>query len=215
MNTRPAGSPLRIEAGPRVWAALAYAPSDTGPLTTRDRADAMRLPPRRRIDRLGARGLLRALLSERFPEAATAVVEYEPCGRPVLLGHPRIGISVSHSNGAYAACAALDRAVGIDVQPVPSELADPLLRWCTPNRQQELTALPPRRRAAEFAWIWTVKEACGKALGTGLADDTFTLDVPRGTARGTWGPYQWVSLRQRSPLPLSCAFSSIMNGEFK
>ncbi|MGI5403454.1 4'-phosphopantetheinyl transferase family protein [Streptomyces sp. CA-135486] len=215
MGPRPAGSPLRIEAGPGVWAALTYAPSGTGLLTTRDRADAMRLPTRRRIDRLGARGLLRALLSERFPEAATAAVEYEPSGRPVLLDHPRIGISVSHSNGAYAACVALDRAVGIDVQPPPSELADPLLRWCTPNRQQELTALPPHRRATEFAWIWTVKEACGKALGTGLADATFTLDVPCGTARGTWGPYQWVSLRKRSPLPLSCAFSSITKGEFR
>ncbi|MFE7778875.1 4'-phosphopantetheinyl transferase family protein [Streptomyces sp. NPDC057445] len=215
MRPGHAGFPPYVEAGPGVWVALARTPLDgtlAHRLTPGDRADARRLPPRRGAERLGARGLLRALLAIRFPEAATADVAYEPSGRPWLLGHPRLGVSVSHGDGAYTACVALDRAVGVDVQPPPPDVEDPLLRWCAPGRRQELTTLSPQDRATEFAWMWTVKEACGKALGTGVAGPALTLDIPRGARRGAWGPYRWVSLREHSPIPLSCAFSSVTRG---
>jgi 4'-phosphopantetheinyl transferase len=208
----PAGAPRQIEAGPGVWVALARAPWDaslTCCATEADRTDARRLAPRRRTERLRARGLLRALLGSRFPAAADAGIGYALSGRPVLVGHPRLGISVSHAAGVYAACAALDRTVGVDVQPPPEDLSDMVLRWCAPARRHALAALPTEARAREFAWMWTVKEACGKALGTGLEGPALTLDVPPGANGGSWGRYRWVSLRHQSSIPLSCAFSSI------
>lgn len=215
MRTPAAGPLPHVEAGPGVWVAVADAPPEDAfahCLTRGDLADARQLPGRRSGERLGARGVLRTLLAARFPQAATAEISYEPSGRPVLLGHPRLGVSVSHCDGAYTACVALDRAVGVDVQPPPSDVTQALLRWSMRGRQQELGALPPCARATEFAWLWTVKEACGKALGTGLAGPALTVDTPLGALRGTWGPYRWVSLRQHSPIPVSCAFSSVTRG---
>ncbi|NXY94233.1 4'-phosphopantetheinyl transferase superfamily protein [Streptomyces sp. BR123] len=195
--------------------ALAPTSQDT-PLTlfttAADRSTARQLPAQRRTDRLRARGLLRALLRDRFPAAACADIGYMPSGRPVLLGHPRLGISVSHVADACAVGVALDRAVGVDVQSPPQDVSDQLLRWSVPTRRNQLAALPPADRAREFTWMWTVKEACGKATGTGLAGPAFSLDVPPGGRAGSWGDYRWVSLRHQSPIPLTCAFSSTERG---
>ncbi|MFC8461967.1 4'-phosphopantetheinyl transferase family protein, partial [Streptomyces sp. NPDC057242] len=169
-------------------------------------------PPGRRTDGLGARGLLRALLQDRFPAAAGAGIAYTPAGRPTLLGHPGLGISVSHVAEACAVGVARGRAVGVDVQDPPPDVTDPMVHWCAPAHHEALAALPPADRAREFTWMWTVKEACGKALGTGLAGPALILDVPPGARAGTWGAYRWISLRQHSPIPLSCAFSSTERG---
>ncbi|WP_435188202.1 4'-phosphopantetheinyl transferase family protein [Streptomyces sp. bgisy126] len=215
MTPAPAGPPPSVEVGPGVWVALARAHRDAAPArwaTAADHDDARRLPPRRRTDRLRARGLLRALLQDRFPVAAGAAIGYTPSGRPTLLGHPGLGISVSHVAEACAVGVAHGRAVGVDVQSPPPDVTGPMVHWCAPAHHEALTALHPADRAREFTWMWTVKEACGKALGTGLAGPALTLDVPPGARAGTWGAYRWVSLRQQSPIPLSCAFSSTERG---
>ncbi|MER5720023.1 4'-phosphopantetheinyl transferase superfamily protein [Streptomyces sp. NPDC002132] len=213
MTPPPAGAPRQIEAGPGVWVATAGAPWDTllaRYATGADRTDVRRPAHRRHTERLRARGLLRTLLGSHFPAVADVGIGYARSGRPVLVGQARLGISLSHADGVYAACVALDRTVGVDVQPPPADLSDPVLRWCAPARRHALAALPPEARAREFAWMWTVKEACGKALGTGLAGPALTLDVPPGANSGSWGRYRWVSLRQQSSIPLSCAFSSVV-----
>ncbi|NBH07026.1 4'-phosphopantetheinyl transferase superfamily protein, partial [Amycolatopsis sp. SID8362] len=69
-----------------------------------------------------------------------------------------------------------------------------------------VTALPRARRAREFAWVWTVQEACVKAAGTGLGGRPWSIDVRPGALSGRWGGFTWLSLRTRSPVPLSCAF---------
>lgn len=198
-----------------MWVTLAHPPEDTpltGLTTAADRRAARQLPPRRRTDRLRTRGLLRALLRDRFPAAAGADIGYTPSGRPVLLGHPRLCISVSHVADACAVGVAFDRAVGVDVQTPPQDVSAQMLAWSVPARRDQLAALPPADRAREFTWMWTVKEACGKAAGTGMAGPAFSLDVPLGGRAGRWGDYRWVSLRHASPIPLTCAFSSTERG---
>nr|WP_052477797.1 hypothetical protein [Kibdelosporangium sp. MJ126-NF4]ADB02871.1 AzicT [Kibdelosporangium sp. MJ126-NF4]CEL14094.1 4'-phosphopantetheinyl transferase [Kibdelosporangium sp. MJ126-NF4]CTQ88460.1 4'-phosphopantetheinyl transferase (EC 2.7.8.-) [Kibdelosporangium sp. MJ126-NF4] len=126
------------------------------------------------------RSLLRALLRVAAPAAAADTVATRPGGKPYLREHPRIGISVSHDRGAVAACVGVGRAVGIDVQ-VPDD-------------------------SRERAWVWTVREALVKTTGEGLAGRPWDIDVPPGRGSGTWRSCRWVSLRGRSPIPVSYAY---------
>ncbi|MBD0735160.1 hypothetical protein BGM09_19395 [Streptomyces sp. CBMA29] len=166
------------------------------------------LPRWRAAELLAGRRLLRALLWARYPEAAGAPVVYRPGGRPVLAGRPRIGISISHDQGAVAVCAALDRAVGVDVQHVPAAVRPALLRRCAQGRAEEWARLPAGRLTTEFAWLWTVQEACVKAEGSGFAGRPWQVRVRPAARSGSWGRYTWVSLRDRTPLPLSVAYGA-------
>ncbi|MFJ2955456.1 4'-phosphopantetheinyl transferase superfamily protein [Streptomyces sp. NBC_00669] len=220
----PATGPgLRLEAAPGIWVALHerrgachdeerfdrhQEPAPHVPPTREDLAAADGLPPWRAAELLAGRGLLRALLRARYPEAAGAPVVYEPGGRPALAGRPRIGISISHDRGAVAVCAALDRAVGVDVQHVPAEVRPALLRRCTQGRAEEWARLPAERRTTEFAWLWTVQEACVKAEGSGFAGRPWRVRVRPAARAGSWGRYCWVSLRDRTSLPLSVAYGA-------
>ncbi|MEU7576083.1 4'-phosphopantetheinyl transferase superfamily protein [Streptomyces sp. NPDC041068] len=199
---------LQLEVAPGVWVALHTADPPPGPLTAADVAVAERLPPWRARELLAGRRVLRALLAARFPEAADAPIRYRPGGRPVLAGRPRLGISVSHDRDATAACAGLDRAVGVDVQYAPERVRPSLLRRCAHDRAEELARLPAERRGAEFAWLWTVQEACAKAEGSGLAGRPWRIAVPPGRRAGSWGRYTWACLRDHSPLPCSVAYDT-------
>jgi 4'-phosphopantetheinyl transferase len=99
--------------------------------------------------------------------------------------------------------------VGLDVQHAPPELTDALVRRCARERAGQLAGLPARRRSWEFAWMWTVQEACVKAAGTGLSGRPWAVDVPLPAARGTWQGYRWISLRRHASVPLSCAYTRL------
>ncbi|WP_149828631.1 4'-phosphopantetheinyl transferase family protein [Streptomyces tailanensis] len=178
-------------------------------LTPQDLAGAEHLPAWRAREHLAARRALRRLLAAHFPEARHAPVTYTDRGGPRLLGRPRIGISVSHDGDAVAACAALDHAVGVDLQHPPDIVSDALLRRCAQGHAEQLALLPMGPRASEFAWLWTVREAIVKAEGTGLAGDLWSADVTPYARRGAWGRHRWVSLRDQSPIPLSCAYTAL------
>ncbi|MFJ9819120.1 4'-phosphopantetheinyl transferase family protein [Streptomyces sp. NPDC101151] len=196
-------------AAPGIWVATHTGDPEPERLTDRDRAGAARLPAWRATQHLAGRQALRRVLAARFPEAATAEVVHGPHGRPALAGWPRIGISITHDRNTAAACAAWDHAVGVDVQHAPERLTDALLRRCLGEHAGTVDRLPQHRRRTEFAWVWTVQEACVKAAGTGLSGRPWTIDVRPFTRRGAWGDYRWVSLRAHSPVPLSCAFTEL------
>ncbi|MBT2383216.1 4'-phosphopantetheinyl transferase superfamily protein [Streptomyces sp. ISL-11] len=200
-------TPRTVEAAPGIWVATHQGPPARHLLTDEDLAGAGRLPGWQAAQHLAGRSALRHLLTARFPEAARARVVYGPHGRPELAGLPRIDISVSHDGELGAACAARDRAVGVDIQHAPEVLRPGLLRRCLKQHAPVLDRLPPARRNLEFAWVWTVQEACVKAAGTGLSGRPWAIDVTPLTRLGSWGAYRWVSLREHSPVPLSCAFA--------
>ena len=174
-----------------------------------DLAQAETLPPWRAERFLAGRAVLRRLLREVRPELADAEIRPDAQGRPCLLGHPDVGVSISHDGGLSAAAVAPGRRIGVDVQLPSGEPSDAMLRRCLKGHAARLEKLPAPERARELAWVWTVQESCVKAEGTGLSGRPWDIAVTPGHRDGRWGRYRWTSLRGRSPVPLSCAFTDL------
>lgn len=206
------------EIAPGVWAASGTPGTEGGTsrtndgapctdgVTAADRAAAHGAPPWRVQQLLSGRALLRALLSQVLPEAATARVLAGPNGKPFLDGWPRIGISVSHDEEHLAVCVAADRRVGVDVQVPPDRVGARLLRRCAHRHLDGLTRLPSPRRDTVFAEIWTVQEACVKAEGSGIGGLPWTIDVAPHADRGSWQGLQWRKVRDLADAPMACAW---------
>lgn len=114
-------------------------------------------------------------------------VDYEAGGRPRLTG-PAAGlhVSVSHSPGAQAVALSTHAPVGVDVETVrPLPALRMAHRWLAPADADWLGRLPQQERVRAFYWLWTQKEAVGKARGHGLADGGLTQCLP---APAYWPP---------------------------
>lgn len=156
------------------------------PVATADRAPAAALPPWRAVEYTASRTLLRALLREIGEDLRGGPVAARPGGRPHLPDRPDLGVSLSHSGGWVAVAVGRDRDVGVDVQ-TPAPVGDRLLRLCcSPADAEALTALPEDGRRREFARIFTVQEACVKAVGAGLSGRPWNVPVALGQRTGEW-----------------------------
>lgn len=176
------------------------------PLAPSDRAEVDNRPAGPRAERLAARALLRMLLAaELGPLARATPIAARDGGQPYLPEWPGVTVSLSHDAGTVAAALGRGVPVGVDVQvPVP---APPglLRRCCAQEVRAALDRLPEPVRDREFAWIWTVQEACVKATGAGLAGKPWAIPVPAGRRTGRWADLRWVSLRGHSRVPASVA----------
>ena len=136
-----------------------------------------------------ARGLLRTLL-ERCTGIPAAHVRFEYCphGRPSLqreAGCPDVRFSVAHSKTMVALAFALDRNVGVDLEPlVPPDDAlgrpEVYRRILSAAELSRIEQSPPSDRARLVLASWVRKEACLKALGLGLSMPPDQLDVTDG-----------------------------------
>lgn len=170
-----------------------------------DRAAARRR--RGRIDEfLAGRSLLRRLLRHVQPELSESLVETGSRGEPLLPNSSEHGVSISHDHVWVAAAFTTRGRVGVDIQTPPAQVSELFLRRCGLTG---ISALPGPLRAREAAWAWTAREACGKALGVGLAGRPWEFDLPPGGREGRWKECAWVSLRGESEVPLSCAVSRV------
>ena len=177
------------------------------PVAAPDRAAAADLPPWRALEYTAARTLLRALLREVGEDLRGGPVAARPGGRPYLPDRPDLGVSLSHSSGWVAAAVGGNRDVGVDVQ-TPSPVGDRMLRFCcSPEDADALSALPEAGRRREFAWIFTVQEACVKAAGTGFSGRPWSVPVALGRQTGTWQRVHWSAPRARQPVPTGCAWT--------
>ncbi|MFH8713675.1 4'-phosphopantetheinyl transferase family protein [Streptomyces zaomyceticus] len=193
------------------------------PVATADRAPAAALPPWRAVEYTASRTLLRALLREIGEDLRGGPVAARPGGRPHLPDRPDLGVSLSHSGGWVAVAVSRDRDVGVDVQ-TPAPVGDRLLRLCcSPADAEALTALPEDGRRREFARIFTVQEACVKAVGAGLSGRPWNVPVALGQRTGewkgeregarpgeraeAWGRVGWCAPRDRHPVPVACAWT--------
>ncbi|MGA4997283.1 4'-phosphopantetheinyl transferase family protein [Streptomyces arboris] len=180
---------------------------DALPVAVRDRAAASRLPPWRAEEYAASRTLLRALLREIGEDVAGGPVAARSSGRPYLPGRPDLGVSLSHSSGWVAAAVGQGRDVGVDVQ-TPVHASGRLLRLCcSPADAEALAVLPEARRRREFAWIFTVQEACVKAVGRGFSGRPWNVPVEVGQQAGIWGPVSWCAPRGGVPVPVACAWN--------
>lgn len=97
-------------------------------------------------------------------------LDHGPGGRPRLTG-PASGlrVSVSHTRGAGAVALSRHRPVGVDIETVRPFAAGPLARRWLDEASADWVARSPRSaRVRAFLWLWTQKEAIGKARGHGL-----------------------------------------------
>lgn len=133
--------------------------------------------PQDRVQYLSAHIALRRILAARTgypPDRLRLGRESGPpegraTGRPVLRDPPApVHFSLSHSHGLVLIGTAA-AVVGVDVQRTPSIET---VEWCGPTLHpaewRELASRSPARRSADFARLWTRKEAYLKGLGTGL-----------------------------------------------
>ncbi|MFE9427089.1 4'-phosphopantetheinyl transferase family protein [Kitasatospora sp. NPDC006697] len=97
---------------------------------------------------------------------------HEVGGRPVLGGAAEgVWVSVSHGRGVAAVALSRRWAVGVDVESVRRVPAVPLARsWYAAEEVAWLEQRAEEGRQRDFFWLWTRKEAVGKALGLGLRD---------------------------------------------
>ncbi|WP_416980574.1 4'-phosphopantetheinyl transferase family protein [Streptomyces sp. T028] len=112
-------------------------------------------------------------------------IEYETGGRPRLTGPAAVlHVSVSHSPGARAVALSTHAPVGVDIETVrPLPALRMARRWFAPADADWLTRLPQPERVRAFYWLWTQKEAVGKARGHGLAHGGLTQRLPTPTHR--------------------------------
>ncbi len=102
---------------------------------------------------------------------------HTPTGRPLIEG---LHISLTHTTGVAAVAATHAGPVGIDAElrrdfPVESLSR----RWFAPT---EITTDPEA-----FLYLWTAKEAVGKALGKGLRGSGLSRPMPPALAGGVEG----------------------------
>lgn len=142
---------------------------------------------------LAARCALREALAEAAGRAPAALRFVEgPFGKPWLDGLPGLHFNLSHSEDEALLAIGRDGELGADIE-VPRTMSDAqaLARMnYTAEECAVLAALPPAERDAGFLRLWTRKEACLKAIGTGLSvhPSGFAAGLERGetTVRIAW-----------------------------
>ena len=125
---------------------------------------------------------LRRVLAGRTGRAAAALEFVAGAyGKPRLAGPASCAFSLSHSDDLALIALADDGEIGVDlerVRPLPD--LDALAHQClTAQERQALAAVPQADRPHAFLQSWTRKEACLKALGTGLQVEPATFAVGR------------------------------------
>jgi 4'-phosphopantetheinyl transferase len=133
-----------------------------------------------------AHALTRAMLSGQVPRPpsdwrfATNVH-----GKPEVLREPDsppLRFNLSHTRGLVAVALTLEHDIGIDVELVDAMRFsfDLAARTFAPEEVDLLRATPTAEQPASLFAIWTLKEACIKAMGRGLsmplADFALSLD---------------------------------------
>jgi 4'-phosphopantetheinyl transferase len=185
-------APIRLSVAPpfELWRAdLADTPGDDdfALLDADERARAARFHFERHRGRyVSAHGVLRRLLADRTGRpAASLVFRSGPYGKPALDGEPRCAFSLSHCDELALVALADDGEIGVDLERV-RELPDldALARQCLTRAEcLELAALPTHARPLALLARWTRKEACLKALGTGLQIEPSSFAVGADAAQ--------------------------------
>ncbi|MCM5680341.1 4'-phosphopantetheinyl transferase superfamily protein [Schlegelella sp. S2-27] len=167
----------------RLWrAGLDTAPSadEQAWLSDDERARAQRFVFDRDRQRfLAAHCALRALLSRQTGLAPHAIrFSLGPYGKPFLVP-AACSFNLSHSADVALMAVAREGELGIDVEmlrPMPDALELARHNYTSAERQ-ELLDTPAAQRDLAFLYGWTRKEACLKAIGSGLSLPAQSVDA--------------------------------------
>ena len=134
---------------------------------------------------LAAHCALRQLLSIRTGvPAALLVFDEGPFGKPSLATPPHCAFNMSHSEEVALVAMADTGEIGVDVEmlrPMPDAMALARQNFSAAENA-ELAATAPADQSLAFLLGWTRKEACLKAIGSGLsiAPNIFTAGLGMG-----------------------------------
>jgi 4'-phosphopantetheinyl transferase len=147
----------------------------------RERADRFHFELDRRRAVIG-RGYLRLLLGEILDLPANKLqFEYDEFGKPGLIPEQGLPLqfNVSHSGDLILIAITMDRAVGVDVEKIRTDLDpdDIAARFFSANECKILASLAGPVRFKAFFTCWTRKEAYLKARGVGLSLPLDQFDV--------------------------------------
>ena len=119
-----------------------------------------------------AHGALRMVLGL-YVSADPQSLEFRtgPMGKPALVQtFTDLRFNLSHSGDIALIAVTRGREVGVDVERVQRDIEfDPIVEhYFEPTEAWDLRTAPPHERVGKFFDLWTRKEACVKAEGTGL-----------------------------------------------
>ncbi|MDM0068841.1 4'-phosphopantetheinyl transferase superfamily protein [Variovorax sp. J31P207] len=100
-------------------------------------------------------------------------------GKPVLIEPTGLHFNLSHSQSVALIAISDGAEIGVDVEllrPMP-DAAALAADYFTAAEQRALASLPSEQRDRAFLVGWTRKEACLKAVGTGLGIDTRSFEA--------------------------------------
>ncbi|HEY0605651.1 MAG TPA: 4'-phosphopantetheinyl transferase superfamily protein [Herpetosiphonaceae bacterium] len=117
------------------------------------------------LSRVLARRVLGAILG-----VAPAAIRWitTPAGKPLLADDHGLAFNFSHAQGYLLCGVSRYGAIGVDVERLGEYKAAIARRFFAHDEWQWLESLDPQQQARGFYHLWTVKEACIKALGAGL-----------------------------------------------
>lgn len=115
---------------------------------------------------------LRQLLSTRIGTAAEQLVfDDGPFGKPALRNPPHCAFNLSHSEDVAVVAMADQGEIGVDVEmlrPMPDAIELARENFSAAECA-ELAVTPAEHQSLAFLLGWTRKEACLKAIGSGLS----------------------------------------------
>lgn len=136
------------------------------------------------LSRVLARRVLGAIL-----DVAPAAIRWitTPAGKPLLADDPWLTFNLSHSYGYQLCGVSRYGPIGVDVERLGMYKASIARRFFAHHEWQWLQTLDSPQQVRGFYHLWTVKEACIKALGAGLRFPLRKLpvtDADTGTSLG-------------------------------
>jgi 4'-phosphopantetheinyl transferase len=131
---------------------------------------------------IAARGALRIVLGELTGVTPQALeFAYGDHGKPALRPD-RIHFNLSHSDHWAIVGATRAAPVGVDVERINADRANPAIarRFFARQEIADLECLPPSEYTNAFFQCWARKEAVLKAVGTGISGGLSSFAVPVG-----------------------------------
>jgi len=140
---------------------------------------------RDRYHYIAGRGILRLLIGQYLNIVPGQLgFTYGVYGKPKLaagyqLQDGRFEFNLSHSHGMALYAFAIDREVGVDIEPIRplSDAHSIAERFFSAREYKQFTAVPPSLQSQAFFNCWTRKEAYIKAIGDGLSCPLDAFDV--------------------------------------
>ena len=167
--------------------------------------------PTKQTEFLVSRILMRVVLSSMLGLAPSAIrFDIATYGKPFLkctVSEQNLYFNLSHSNGYLLFAVTLYGEIGVDVETLGEYQENIARRFFHSDELNWLDNLAPSRRADGFYHLWTVKEACVKALATGVRSlhKVHVSAEPTGSCLGLW--WQTIHLSWEVKAAVAMCFS--------